>query len=137
MAMTKAEKAALEAAQRGERVAYAFGWPKEAEPKQVSIKEFCEANPGMLFQGYTFNTYMVLGGSMSDVRHAVRHGCASTGGHACTELYNPMPTRTSTQGAGGPWYRTEREAWIACRWAVCRKMANLLADLDEKIYAGI
>ena len=81
------------------------------------------------------DTYSVVGGSLGDVRHAVRHGCAGMHGNATAQLYDPMPTKTTTQGCGGPWYRTEREAWIACRWAVCRKMANLLADLDELIDA--
>lgn len=131
MAMTKKEQEAFRALTQELLEERAFGWPREAEPKPVDIQAFHEANPGVLFQGYTFNIYAVFGGS---IRDAVLHGGCSSTGHAKTQLYYPMPTKTTSQGEGGPWYRTEREAWLACRWAVCRKMASLLADLDERIY---
>lgn len=131
MAMTKKEIAAVDAIKRELAEERAFGWPREAEPQQVDIAAFKEANPGVLFQGYTFNTYRIFNRHGGD---PVMHGCANTG-HAITELYNPMPTKTTSQGVGGPWYRTEREARLAARWKACRQMAEMLADLDEKLNA--
>lgn len=131
MAMTKKEQEAFRALTQELLEERAFGWPREAEPKAVNLTVFQDENPGVLFQGYTFNTHRALTG-YGNVRDAVMKGC-SKGGHAVTELYNEMPTKTTTQGPGGPWYRTEREAWLACRWELCRKVAAMLANIDERI----
>ena len=126
MAMNKAEAAALEAL----KVECAFHWPTEVEPKPVD-REWIEQNKvtvkprdqsiyktRMVALGWWFNT------SSRRVEPAWSEG--HTHGRGC------HTGDFGTQGMG-VLYRTEREAYIAMRWAVCREFAQTLRSIDVAV----
>lgn len=113
MAMTKAEKAEVAALQ----TQLALRWPVDADPTPVSVGDTNTAERELRVLWH-FNAYS----------KTVEQGCTDGFRHALGRTDKP-----DRRDAGGPWYSTQREAWIAMRWSVCRKFAAELALIDLKL----
>lgn len=92
----------------------------EAPPKIDVLAASKNINFGEVYPAWTFNAYS----------SSVHHGCFSRVYHS-THSHE----KTNSQGLGGPWYETEREALIALRIAKETEFTAALAKLDEKIAA--
>jgi len=107
MTMTKAEKAAFEALERD----LAFRWPTVAEPEPMAIPTRDEDKEGWVFNAYNASVER-------------RWSKATTnGGFFGGE-------RASASQRGIPLYRTQGDAYAALRWAICRKYADQLRNID-------
>lgn len=73
---------------------------------------------GEVYPAWTFNAY----------QSTVQHGCFSGLYHS---VWNH--TQTNSQGVGGPWYETERDAYIALRHQKEKDYAKALSEIDKKI----
>lgn len=111
MAMNKKEQEAMVSL----RTELALAWPREKEPARINMSHLTSST---LMTAWTFSSYS---------RVATR-GCTN-GVH-----HNRDGTdKTKSQGAGGPWYNTERDALLAIRWQVCRDFAKALREIDRAI----
>lgn len=112
MAMNKKEQAMVEEL----REELAFRWPTEAEPERMDIP-VQGTIVGFDFNVHKQDVYKCQTGSR--VHHKFdsvtgdRHGIGSQGGKAL--------------------YRTQKDALLGLRWAMCRKAAADLRRIDEKI----
>ena len=91
------------------------------EPEKIDVKKKSrELKYGEVYPAWTFNAYT----------STVQHGCFSVIYHS-THSHE----KTSSQGLGGPWYETERDAWVALRIAKEKEFDKKLAEIDKRIAA--
>jgi hypothetical protein len=118
MAMTKSERAEMERLRNDLALARALRWP-DYKPEHIDP---AEARRGIGFSdivpAWSFNAYSLR----------VEHGCFSSLYHSTYD-----PTKTTTQGQGGPWFPTMRDALMALRVAKTIEFAKTLAQLDRQI----
>lgn len=114
MAMTKAEKERMTELER----ALALSWPAFEEPKPMTLKEVKE------LQGYAFKP--IPGWYFNAHSLRVTKGCTTAISHN-TDGDTPKSRDFGTQ------YRTELDAARAMRWAVCRRFAKDLHEVDQII----
>lgn len=115
MAMNKAERQAHEKAIGDLAAAKALSWPSYAYPERMTPTEDSWAAPMV---GWWLNLYSAR----------VGQGCFSRGAHSTGST-----TKTNTQGTGGPWFASEREALMALRIAKTEEFARRLAVIDKAI----
>lgn len=113
MAMNKVEKAYLTSLE----TELGLGWPREAEPARTVRPEDTRRPEGA--EGYDFNEYTFKVDRFWTTQTS--HGRFYEG------------KRTSGSREARAIYATEREALVAMRWAVCRKMAAELRRIDERL----
>lgn len=125
MAMTKAERAALDKAEHEARLARALRFPTDPVPKPMSIDDIRAARTHksvkyglehVVARGWFYNAYSAR----------VTLGC-SDGVH-----HNKDGDTTATQYAGCM-YRTKAEALRAMRHEKVREVAETLARIDKQI----
>lgn len=127
MAMTKAEKAAMDAL----RVRCALAWPA-SPPKPVDLAVAKEALGGKPFRGWWYNR----------ASRTVGEGISQGGFHA-RESYTDAEFENRyrggsrvlsfLQGSGGPWYATKADALKALHYAVATDYAHLLAEIAARV----
>jgi hypothetical protein len=121
MAMNKSEKARMDTLEHELRKAKALRFPNY-EPVKIDI---VEATTGMdwdtVNRGWTFNVHSLY----------VWEGWFRKTFHGTW----PRDPRYSTgsQGCGGPWYVTKRDATMALRIALTDQYAENLANIDRLI----
>jgi len=108
--MNKPEKAMVEQL----RTEAAFRWPTEAEPVPKPVPAYPDKMEGWDFNMYTSQVER-------EWSEGSRHGRFWDG------------KRMGGAQGGKRLYRTERDALVALRWALCRKMANDLRAVDRRI----
>ena len=124
MAMNKAEKARLDMLEQKLFEAKALRFP-DYEPAKINVAEATTGRDwDAVNRGWTFNIHSrnVWQGWFRATSHGTwprdaRYACGS-------------------QGCGGPWYVTKRDAMMALRIALTGQYAKSLADLDRKIEAA-
>lgn len=127
MAMNKAEQALVESL----RVEAAFRWPTAAEPKPMTRDEiqaaFVDLPPSKSVKrhylqraalGWSFNAYS------ASVDATWSTGSMHGSGHE--------DNGSATQGMARL-YRTQVDACVAMRWAMCREFAKKLRSVDAQI----
>lgn len=107
----------------------ALSWPTEhpnqLDPRKAhedacaSARELGQSETGVLVTAWTYTTAH---------QGLVTHGCFSATSHC---RHNTLVT--STQSQGGPWFRSELEAWQALRERMTREVAVCLMRIDRKI----
>jgi hypothetical protein len=112
MALTKAEKIERERL----LTELSFRWPTEPDPVSMVVPTYPDS-----VEGWRYNFY-----SCSVDRVWVAEGRYGYIGKAGTRSLSAH--RESVRA-----YATEREAWIALRWAMCREYAGYLRALDRRI----
>ncbi|MDW7555342.1 hypothetical protein D9623_33445 (plasmid) [Azospirillum brasilense] len=127
MAMTKAEKAEMEALREARDLARALRWPEYAEPAMIPPPDFS----GSHTSGWLFNTYRLTAqlGGMGD---AVYRAWSESTTHG--DGQSPIPHRSATQG-GVHLFATRLDALKALRLAVTEEFARKLARVDAEIAA--
>lgn len=122
MAMNKSEKAEMDRLRSDLAKAKALRWPDYA-PERIDPKEALrEAQRQNLVQAWCFNAWR---------EGNVSFGCFNSINHSVNRS-----DRTTTQGQGGPWFPTRRDALMALRLAKTEEFASALARLDEEIRAA-
>ena len=125
MAMTKAERAALDKAEHEARLARALRFPTDPVPKQMGLDEIAAAmthksvkygREHTVARGWFYNTYAAR----------VSFGCSDG------TFHNKDGDTTSTQTPGSM-YRTKAEALRAMRHEKVREVAEILAKIDKQI----
>lgn len=129
MAMTKAEKAEMEAL----RVQAALRWP-DSPPKPVDLVVAQEASGKRWLRLWRFNT------SSLRVEMGVTDGFQNTWGEYTEEQVENRHRNGSrvsmSQGGGGPWFATEADALRALHYAVARDCAIRLANIAKRVEAA-
>lgn len=128
MAMNKAEAAALESL----KVECALRWPTEVEPKPVD-REWIERNKvtvNLRDQSTRKTRNVALGWRFNAYGNRVEPAWSEGSVHG-------LGNHTGDCGSQGMGvlYSTQREAYIAMRWAICRESAQKLRSIDAVIEA--
>lgn len=125
MAMTKAEKAKLEAA--------ALRWPMFEEPLPITREQARELPAVPIPTGYGTSIHpVVVAYFFNAYTGQVSKGwLQQSGGSHCRHDPDLLGTGSKARdwNAG---YRTYQDAYRALRWAVCREVAKKLHLLDER-----
>jgi hypothetical protein len=101
----------------------ALAWPAYEKPERINHEEIRRLTERLGYGNseairlWTYNAYS----------RRVTLGCVSRVHHSSEGAV------TTSQGQGGPWFPTEREAYQALRWAVTRSFASDLLALDKCI----
>lgn len=118
MAMTKAERKALEAALLERDLARALRWPECDHPEMIPPP----SNPGEITTGYLVNPYGASANGIAECWSSIHgHGYGL-----------PRPGVSGSQGPV-PLYATRLDAAKAMRLELTREFARKLADLDRFI----
>jgi hypothetical protein len=122
--MNKAERAMVEALQ----TRLALRWPPEP-PRPVTPAEHMENG---VFRGWLFNEYTgeVSRGSTDGYRHSRND----------PEAFKDDASRRSlsfSQTGGGPWYLTKIDALHALHYAVAKRCAGQLRQVEARIEAEL
>ncbi|MFC5353580.1 hypothetical protein [Azospirillum himalayense] len=125
MAMTKAEKAEMEALREARDLARALRWPEYAEPAMMPIPPSGEHASGWLFNAHRA---MDLWGTGNSVYQAWSK--SSTHGDGAS----PAPNRSGSQN-GVPLFAARLDALKALRLAMTKEFARKLARVDAEIEA--
>lgn len=120
MSMTKKEQAEMAALRQALAEARALRFPDYPVPPRLDPPE---GSSGDVRRGWTFNAYS---GSVSK-------GWFGSGSHG--EGDGERRLHLGSQGVGGPWYATKREALQALRIVKTHDYAKALAALDQRIAA--
>ena len=117
---TAAQRAAYAA-----KLQAALAWPSFPEPQPLDDAErdsllasVRESQKTALVVAWTYNAYA----------HEVLKGCFSGNQHSTRSH-----TRTTTQGSGGPWFVTRKDAAEALAWEIARNCARTMLHATSYI----
>ena len=116
--MNKTEERAFAELRHELAMSKALRWP-DYQPRQLDVSS--EANAlvtANVVQAFWFNAHT----------GKVGRGCFNSVNHSTWS-----ETKTTTQGAGGPWFSTNRDALMALRIEMTRDFADQLAKIDACI----
>jgi hypothetical protein len=117
MAMTKAERVAMDKLAGDLRLAKALSWPTE-RPTLLDRQTALALSPTGIVRAWWFNYHVgQVGEGCFDSVHHSRH----------------RADKTDSQGNGGPWFPTKRDALLALRQAATEDCAKRLARIDAMI----
>lgn len=121
MAMTKKESAHVDALIKALAEARALRFPDYAEPSRLEAKPDQRPAEGWILNAYTGR---------------VSKGWFTSYSHGDGPARSDGSYRSGSQGMGGPWYATKRDALQALRLAKTNEFARLLAAIDMQIDAA-
>lgn len=130
MPMTKAEKAEMEAL----RVRCALSWPPPP-PKPVDLDVARAASSVEWLHLWWFRAR--TGEVGKGVTNGHQHSTHDYPDEQIAKRFNSGSRLTMSQGAGGPWFATESDAYRALHYAVAEDCARKLYNIELRLDAAL